>query len=165
MQIRPYEARDAEVVARIFLSSVRGVGPAHYSPEQVTAWASLVPSAAAVHARASDGRLMLVAVDEADSPLAFIDLEADGLYEAVEAAARSGGIARLYSEASEAALRFFRKRGFVMLHRRDLKIGGVAIHNFVVEKPLNQQCPARSGSACLASPCAYGAPPFGDPYG
>jgi multidrug transporter EmrE-like cation transporter len=97
----------------------------------------------------------LVAVDEADSPLAFIDLEADGhidllycapefagsgladgLYEAVEAAARAGGIARLYSEASEAALRFFRKRGFVMLHRRDLKIGDVAIHNYAVEKPL-----------------------------
>lgn len=155
MRIRPYEARDAEVVARIFLSSVRGVGPAHYSAEQVTAWASLAPSAAAVHARASDGRMMLVAVDEADSPLAFIDLEADGhidllycapefagsgladgLYEAVEAAARSGGIARLYSEASEAALRFFRKRGFVMLHRRDLKIGDVAIHNYAVEKPL-----------------------------
>lgn len=58
------------------------------------------------------------------------------LYDAAESAARAAGMVRLYSEASEAAQRFFRKRGFVILHRRDLKIGDVAIHNFAVEKPL-----------------------------
>ena len=156
MKIRAYEARDADGVAQVFLNSVSGVGPAHYSAEQVAAWASRAPDAAAVHARASDGRLVLVAADDADQPIAFIDLEPDGhidlfycapevagtgvaalLYDAVESAARSGGMVRLYSEASEAALRFFARREFVTLARRDLKIGEVAIHNYAVEKPLN----------------------------
>jgi putative acetyltransferase len=156
MRIRPYETRDAEGVVQVYRNAVMGIGPVHYSAEQVAAWASLTPSAAAVHARASDGRRTLVAVNEADQPVGFIDLEADGhidlfycalelagtglgarLYDAVESMARAGGMKRLYSEASEAALRFFRKRGFVTLHRRDLMIGDVAIHNYAVEKRLN----------------------------
>lgn len=155
MRIRPYAARDAEGVSRVFRNAVLGIGAVHYSAEQVAAWASRTPSASVVHERASDGRTMLVAADEDDRPVGFIDLEADGhidlfycapelsgsgvagqLYDAAESAARAAGMVRLYSEASEAALRFFRKRGFVMLHRRDLKIGDVAIHNFAVEKPL-----------------------------
>ena len=58
------------------------------------------------------------------------------LYQALEAAARAREMPRLYSEASEAARRFFLKRGFVELSRRQMEIGGVAIHNFAVEKVL-----------------------------
>jgi putative acetyltransferase len=43
---------------------------------------------------------------------------------------------RLYSEASEAARRFFLKKGLVVLHRRDFEVRGVAIHNHAVEKRL-----------------------------
>lgn len=155
MRIRAYEARDAACVARVYRASVETLGPRDYTPEQVAAWAGRAPDANGFHARLSDGRVVVVAADDADQVIGFVDLEADGhidllycapeaagrgiallLYATVEAIAREKGITRLYSEASEAALRFFLSRGFVKLHRRDLKIGDVAIHNYAVEKAL-----------------------------
>jgi len=155
MKIRTYQPRDAEGVARVYRRSVQELGPRHYTVEQVAAWASCAPDAAAFHARASDGRTFIVATDDADQVIAFIDLEADGhidvLYASPEAAgrgfawllcataeeiARAGGMTRLYSEVSEGALPLFLRRGFTRLHRRDLKIGNVAIHNYAVEKAL-----------------------------
>jgi hypothetical protein len=47
-------------------------------------------------------------------------------------------LARIYMEASEAARRFFLRRGFEVLERRDLLIGEVPIHNFAMEKRLQQ---------------------------
>jgi putative acetyltransferase len=134
---------------------VEALGPRDYTAEQVAAWASLTPAPDAFHGRLSDGRAAFVAVDDIDAVTGFIDLEDDGhidllycapeaagtgaagaLYEGVEALAHERGIARLYSEASEGALRFFVKRGFTMQHRRDLSLDGVAIHNYAVEKIL-----------------------------
>jgi putative acetyltransferase len=155
MRIRAYEKADAESVSRVFQRSVEMLGPRDYSAAQVAAWASRAPDAERLHVRMSDGRTVFVAVDESDAVLGFIDLEADGhidllycapevagagiaaaLYDAVESLGRARGMARLYSEASEAALRFFLKRGFVKLRRRDLMISDVAIHNYEVEKAL-----------------------------
>ena len=155
MRVRPYEARDAASVSLVYRRSVESLGPNDYTAEQVAAWASLTPSSEQLHARLTDGRAAFVAVDDADSVLGFIDLESDGhidllycapeaagsgvagaLFAVVEALARERGVTRLYSEASEAALRFFTKRGFVTLHRRNLNIHGVAIHNYAVEKLL-----------------------------
>ncbi len=155
MRIRAYEARDAAGVARVFRRSIEELGPRDYSPEQVAAWVGRAPDAAAFQARASDGRVFIVLADDDDQPVAFADLEADGhvdmlycapeaagtglvllLYATLEAIARQRGMTRLYSEASEAALRFFLTRGFVKLHRRELMIGDVAIHNYAVEKVL-----------------------------
>ncbi len=155
MRVRLYQPQDAEALSRIYRRAVEIIGPAHYSAEQVAAWAARTPDAAAMHARAIDGRTMLVATGDADQPVAFGDLEADGhvdllycapeaartgivgaLYARLESTAREQGVARLHSEASEAALRFFRRQGFALLHRRDLAIGGVAIHNYAVEKAL-----------------------------
>lgn len=154
--IRPYRREDAEAISGIYQRSVEGIGPQDYTPEQVKAWASLRPHPARVHERASDGRAMLVAAGPDNAIFGFIDLESDGhidllycapetagkgvaasLYDAVEAMARARGMKRLYSEASEAARRFFLKRGFVELARRQLDIDGVAIHNFAVEKRLD----------------------------
>jgi putative acetyltransferase len=122
---------------------------------QLGAWAPEAPDPEHYRARAADGRLLLVAVDEDDAPLAYGDLEADGhidhlycrpdaagtgvaaaLYARIEAAARARGIARLYTEASEPARRFFLKRGFVVVERNDFEIAGVAIHNMRMEKRL-----------------------------
>ncbi len=155
MRIRAYEARDADGVALVFRRSIAALGPRDYSPEQVAAWGARAPDAAGFHARATDGRVFIVLANTDDRPVAFADLEADGhidmlyaapevagtghvllLYATLEAIARQRGMTRLYSEASEAALRFFVKRGFLQLHRRDLTIGDVAIHNYAVEKRL-----------------------------
>lgn len=157
MIVRPFEVGDAPALARIFYRAIHEVARAHYSQEQVDAWAPAVPAAERFVARGSDGRILLVAVDESDEPLAYGDVEPDGhvdhlfckpeaagtgiaaaLYEDLETAARQSGIARLYVEASEPALRFFLKRGFTTLERNEFMLGGVAIHNFRMEKHLGE---------------------------
>jgi putative acetyltransferase len=54
----------------------------------------------------------------------------------LEAEAQQRGLTRLYSEASEAARRFFLKQGFTVTARRDFAVSGVAIHNYAVQKRL-----------------------------
>lgn len=155
MIIRPFRPGDADALSDLYRRSVEALGPRDYAPGQVAAWAAITPSPGRLRALAGDGRTTLVAVDEADAPLAFGDLEADGhihflycapeaagtgtvaaLYAELERRAREAGMARLYSEASEAARRFFLKQGFAVVARRDFEIAGVSIHNFAVEKAL-----------------------------
>ena len=155
MTIRPFREADAELLSALYRQSVQVIGPRDYTPEQVAAWAAVTPPPERLRALAGDGRITLVAVDPADRPLAFGDLEADGhihfLYCApqmagtgivaapfaeLEGRARDAGIGRLYSEASEAARRFFLKQGFAVIARRDFEVGGVPIHNYAVEKTL-----------------------------
>jgi putative acetyltransferase len=155
MPIRRYTPADADAAGDIFRRAIATIGARDYTPEQVAAWAGPEGTSERLHARLSDGRVALVAVDGADRVVAFGDLEADGhidflyaapeaagtgvvsgLYDALEDAARRQGIARLYLEASEAARRFFLKKGFTVLHRRDFEVRGVAIHNYAVEKVL-----------------------------
>ena len=154
-KIRPYAEPDAEPLAVLFRRSIEDIGSRDYSAPQVAAWASRVPSAERLHALAADGRTRLVAVDRADRPLAFADLEADGhidflyaapeaagtgvvaaLYDELEQGARRRHIGRLYAEASEAARRFFLKQGFVVTAKREFEISGAPIHNYAVEKDL-----------------------------
>lgn len=160
MRIRRYEAKDAAPLSALYARSVEEIGRRDYSAQQVEAWASLRPSAERMHALGTDGRTRLVAVDDADQPVAFADLEEDGhihflycspetagrgvasaVYEELERIARARGMGRLYSEASEAARRFFLKKGFVVTSRRQLEISGVPIHNYAVEKRLAEEPP------------------------
>ncbi|HEX8620410.1 MAG TPA: GNAT family N-acetyltransferase [Allosphingosinicella sp.] len=155
MPIRPFRPEDAPALARIFHAAVHQVAALHYSTEQVNAWAPAVAEAQRFVDRGSDGRILLVAADESDRPLAYGDVERDGhidhlycrpdvagtgvasaLYDRLEAAARESGIGRLHVEASEPARRFFLRKGFRLLRRRDFTLGGVAIHYFAMEKRL-----------------------------
>lgn len=156
MKVRPFRPEDAPALAALFHAAVHGIAGRHYTEAQVNAWAPKVPDPARFAARAADGRVLLVAADESDAPLAYGDLEADGhidhlfcrpdaagtgvaaaLCAALEAEARALGLARLYVEASEPARRFFLKRGFALLARRDFELDGVPIHNFAMEKRLD----------------------------
>lgn len=155
VSIRTYQRDDAAGVADVFYRSVHGVATSDYSEEQVRAWVPGRWDADREHQRSGDGRLVLVAADERDQVIAFVDLEADGhidrlfcapeaagrgiasrLYDGVEAAARDQGLARLYTEASELARRFFARKGFIVLERQDKILRGVPIHNYRMEKTL-----------------------------
>jgi putative acetyltransferase len=155
MIVRPFRPDDAPFLSRIFHSAVHEIGRLHYSAEQVVAWAPAPPGPEDFVRRAGDGRLILVAVDDLDRPLAYGDLESDGhidhlycrpdvagtgvasfLYDRIEEAAVGLGIGRLFVEASEPARRFFLRKGFVVLRRRDFELGNVPIHNFEMEKRL-----------------------------
>lgn len=156
MRIRAFRPDDAPHLAALFFAAIHEVAARHYSPEQVRAWAPQIPDQQRFLARGSDGRTLLVAVDEEDGlPLAYGDVEQDGhidhlfcrpdvagtgvtarLYQALEADARRRGIARLYTEASEPARRFFEKRGFVLIEWNDFELAGVPIHNYRMAKQL-----------------------------
>lgn len=155
MKIRPYDLRDADALSKLYVRSVEQIGSRDYSARQVKAWASLAPSPERMHELGTDGRTRLVAADERDQPIAFADLEENGhihflycapeaagtgivstIYDELERIARDAGLKRLYTEASEAARRFFLKKGFTVISRRELEIAGVQIHNYAVEKLL-----------------------------
>ena len=137
------------------MRSVKEIGCRGYTPPQVEAWATRGPSPERIQALMADRRTRLVAINALAQPVAFGDLEKNGhvdflycapeavgkgiastLYDRLEAIARPDGVNALYSEASEAARRFFLKKGFVVKSRRDFEIHGVRIHNYSVEKLL-----------------------------
>lgn len=151
--LRPYRADDAAGMAQLYFESARQIGARRYLPTQVAAWAPEPASAAAVHARAGDGRLTLVAVGPDGRMLAYGDLEDDGhidhLYCAPHAAGKGVAAAlldallaeaaarrtpRLYVEASELARGLFERKGFAVTARRDFEVRGVAIHNYAMER-------------------------------
>lgn len=159
VRVRAFRPDDAPALARLFHEAVNQIASLHYSPAQVAAWSPAPPDPGRFVARGADGRILLVAEDSTGAPLAYGDVEADGhidhlfcrpdaagtgvaatLYAALEAAALAQGNARLYTEASEPARRFFERRGFAVLHRRDFQLAGVAIHNYAMEKRIG---PAR----------------------
>jgi putative acetyltransferase len=156
VRVRPFRHDDAPALAALFHAAVHGIAARHYSRAQVNAWSPAVPDPERFRKRGGDGRLLLVAVDKADVPLAYGDVEADGhidhlfcrpdaggsgvtaaLYVELERHARERGVARLYTEASEPARRFFLKQGFAEIERRDFQLAGVPIHNFRMEKALS----------------------------
>lgn len=153
--IRPFEFRDAPTLTAVFIDSVRRGGARDYGPAQVEVWARAAPTPQSFRDRAQAGDLIWLAVDHADHPLAYGLLERDGhldhlycrsdhigtglasgLYDHLEQQARSLGLTELYTEASEAARRLFLRKGFVVAHRRDFDLQGVAIHNYRMEKGL-----------------------------
>lgn len=154
--IRAYDPRHAAALADVFFRSVRQVALAHYTPAQVRAWVPEPRTAEWAHEEASDGRLVLVAANKNDRPVAYIDLEPNGhidrvfcapeaagqgiasrLYDAVEPAARELGIRSLFTEASELAKRLFERKGFAVVERQDLMVRGVPIHNYRMVKALD----------------------------
>lgn len=155
-RIRDYAPDDAAGLAALLHASVTTLGARDYSAEQVSAWAGRLPDAAALAARCGDGRRVWVAQSVADDGLlGFTDLEPDGhidmlyvapgakgsgvadaLTDALIAAAVKQGLTRVQVEASEAARRFYMRRGFIERGRRDRMIGDTAIHNFAMELAL-----------------------------
>ncbi|WP_022730027.1 GNAT family N-acetyltransferase [Fodinicurvata sediminis] len=154
-RVRPFQAGDGPALAALYRASVLGLGPRHYSPEQVQAWAGLCPAPAQFEAQAEDGRWRWLAVGPEDQPLAFADLEPDGhlaflyclpesagqglavqLHDLIERQARQAGLERLFVEASEGARGFFLRQGYCVLHRRDIQVVDLWLHNYAMEKQL-----------------------------
>jgi putative acetyltransferase len=133
--IRFYEPKDAALLGAVFFDAVRTVGLREYSQAQIEAWAPVMPDPARLEARAKDGRVILVAVNEVDEPIAYGDLELNGhiycrpevigaglasaLYNRLEQQARERGMTGLFVEASEAARRLFMRKKFAQVKRRD----------------------------------------------
>lgn len=152
-RIRPYESKDAPFLCAVFFNAVRVVGLRAYSEEQVEAWAPMALDPVAFEARARDGRLVLVVVDDSDVPVAYGELERNGhidhlycrsevsgtgvgsaLYDQLEENARERRMAKLFVEASEVARRLFLAKGFTEIRRQEFRLRGVLLHNYMMEK-------------------------------
>ena len=153
--VRPFRDADAPALAQLFYDSIREAGLRHYSRRQTVAWASVAPRPEHYLARARDGRLVLVAENEAGAPAAYGDLATDGhidhlfcrpeatgtgLAEAIVARLEVAAVGRLlpsiHVHASEAAKGLFLRRGYRLIGRRDFSLRAIPIHNYRLEKPL-----------------------------
>lgn len=154
-ETRLFRHEDAAQIEQVFQGSVTQLGLRFYSEAQVKAWAARGPNVSQILDRNKDGRITFVAIDIKQEVLAYGELEPDGhidhlyarpdaagrdivsaLYDRLEAKAKEVGIQTLYTEASEAARRFFLKKEYVDQGRRDFVIQNISIHNYATTKSL-----------------------------
>lgn len=164
IEIRLFEARDAEPIAQLFHDSVRNVAIRDYTVAQVKAWA---PDD--IHFRdwatVCASRFTYVAEDVAEDVAAdervvagFGELEANGhidcfychhryqrcgvgtkLYQAIEAKAVELSVRRLYTEASITAKPFFQRMGFSVVADQSVLCRGESLVNYKVEKKMEKR--------------------------
>ncbi|MEI4968179.1 GNAT family N-acetyltransferase [Aeromonas caviae] len=140
-RIVPLEEAHIPRLLDLFEQSVRRLGPAHYSPEQVEQWArGAHHPGLASQLREHHGWV----IEQDDVPLGFATLSDDGhlsllyvsadhprqglgtlLLERVLAAASQMGLGSLTTEASSFSLALFLRHGFLLTGLETVERGGV----------------------------------------
>ncbi|MGU5818494.1 GNAT family N-acetyltransferase [Aeromonas caviae] len=140
-RIVPLEEAHIPRLLDLFEQSVRRLGPAHYSPEQVEQWArGAHHPGLASQLREHHGWV----IEQDDVPLGFATLSDDGhlsllyvsadhprqglgtlLLERVLAAANQMGLGSLTTEASAFSLSLFLRHGFLLTGLETVERGGV----------------------------------------
>jgi putative acetyltransferase len=152
--LRPYLAADTPMLAVIFAAAVQELTGDDYSEAQQEAWASAVDDEAAFGKKLA-GQLTLIATLQ-NSPVGFASLKGadhiDMLYvhpsvagqgvasmlcDALEKLAGSRGAQKLTVDASDNALDFFRKRGYVAQQRNSVTVQGEWLANTTMQKTLD----------------------------
>lgn len=153
ISLRPFGTDDIPALFAMFRDTVHRVNSRDYSLEQVRAWAPDEFNAAR-WATLSD-RFTVVA--EVMGHIAgFADLESDGhvdrffvhadhqrcgvgtaMMRVVVAEAIGLGLHRLFAEVSITARPFFERKGFTVLVEEQVKVRGVTLTNFRMERPLD----------------------------
>jgi putative acetyltransferase len=151
--LRPFLAEDTPVLAAIFAASIEELTGDDYSEAQQQAWASAADDEATFGKRLAS-QLTLVATLQ-KSPVGFASLKGpdhiDLLYvhpsavgqgvaallcEALEKIAGSRGAKSLSVDASDNALEFFSKRGYVAMQRNTVTVNGEWLANTTMQKTL-----------------------------
>jgi uncharacterized protein YhfF/GNAT superfamily N-acetyltransferase len=171
--LRPARATDAARLPSIYRDAVTALGACDYDAAQVAAWFALAPDEAEYRRRLADGRAVWVAEAEGRA-VAYADLREDGrldhLYCAPDAAGRGLGVAlaltlesvaldrglsEMHAHVSDTARPLFERLGWTAEGRRDLELGGVAIHNHAMRRRIPSVPPA--GAATPASRALFDA--------
>ena len=153
LALRPMLPADAALVAEIFRESIAELTADDYSEAQQEAWAGVADDETAF-ARKLSGQLTLIAT-LGGSPIGFISLagkdHVDMLYvhpaaagqgagamlvDAIEKLAAARGATKLRVDASDNALEFFKKRGYIAQQRSTVMRGEEWLANTSMEKPL-----------------------------
>lgn len=151
--LRPALPADTPVLAAIAAAAIFDLTGEDYDHDQQEAWASVAGDEETLAERLADS-LTLVATREG-APVGFIALAdnkvIDFLYvhpevagqgigallcDAIEKLATARGAKSLSVDASDTALVFFQKRGYVPMQRNTVPRGGVWLGNTTMEKSL-----------------------------
>jgi putative acetyltransferase len=151
--LRPYLASDTPMLAQIFVASIQELTVDDYSEAQREAWASAAEDEDAFGKKLA-GELTLIATMQ-NSPVGFASLKGneaiDMLYvhpsvagqgvgamlvDALEKLAGARGAKALSVDASDTAVDFFRKRGYVAQQRNSVPRQGEWLANTTMQKQL-----------------------------
>jgi putative acetyltransferase len=151
--LRPYLAEDKSVLAAIFAASVEALTGDDYSEAQRQAWAAIAEDEEQFSKRLA-GQLTLIATLQ-NSPVGFATLKGgdhiDMLYvhpgvagqgvgsmlcDALEKLAGGRGAKSLTVNASDNALEFYTKRGYVAKQRNSVTVNGEWLANTTMQKKL-----------------------------
>jgi putative acetyltransferase len=151
--LRPFLPADTPVLAAIFTAAVEELTGDDYSRDQQEAWASVAEDEEAFGQKLA-GELTLIATLRA-APVGFASLKgkdqidmlyvhpgvagkgvASALCDALERLAGGRGAKSLTVDASDNALEFFKKRGYVAKQRNSVTVGGEWLANTTMQKTL-----------------------------
>lgn len=151
--LRPFLSADTPVLAAIFAAAIQELTGDDYSEAQQEAWAALAEDEQKF-AKKLAGELTLIATLQ-NSPVGFASLRGndhiDMLYvhpsvagqgvgamlcEALETLAGARGATNLSVDASDNALEFFKKRGYVARQRNSVTVNGEWLANTTMQKTL-----------------------------
>jgi putative acetyltransferase len=151
--LRPYLASDTPMLAQIFLAAIQELTGDDYSEAQQEAWAAAAEDEDAFGKKLA-GELTLIATMQ-NSPVGFVSLKgADHiemlyvhpsvvgqgvgamLVDALEKLAGARGATTLSVDASDNAIDFFRKRGYVAKQRNSVPRHGEWLANTTMQKQL-----------------------------
>jgi putative acetyltransferase len=151
--LRPFLPTDVPMLAAIFVAAVQELTGDDYSEAQQEAWAAVAEDEAAFGKNLA-GELTLIATIQ-NAPVGFASLKGndhiDMLYvhpsvagqgvgallcDALERLASARGTKNLSVDASDNALDFFRKRGYVARRRNSVTVNGEWLANTTMQKAL-----------------------------
>jgi putative acetyltransferase len=151
--LRPYLASDAPMLAAIFVAAIQELTGDDYSEAQQEAWATAAEDEDAFGKKLA-GELTLIATMQ-NAPVGFASLKGadhiDMIYvhpsvagqgvgamliDALEKLAGARGAKALSVDASDNAIDFFRKRGYVAKQRNSVTVNGEWLANTTMQKTL-----------------------------
>jgi len=151
--LRPYLASDTPMLAQIFVAAIQELTGDDYSEAQQQAWAAAAEDEDAFGNKLA-GELTLIATLQ-NSPVGFASLKGNEtidmvyvhpsvagqgvgamLVDALEKLAGARGAKTLSVDASDTALDFFRKRGYVAKQRNSVPRHGEWLANTTMQKQL-----------------------------
>jgi putative acetyltransferase len=155
--LRPFLPADTPVLAAIFAAAITELTSDDYSEEQQEAWAAVAEDEEFGRRLAAD--LTLIATVR-NSPVGFASLRgkdhirmlyvhpgvarqgvASMLVDALEKLAGGRGATKLTVDASDTAVDFFRKRGYVAQQRNSVTMNGEWLANTTMQKTLREDKP------------------------
>lgn len=147
--IRKYQGTDLDSLAKIYVESIRHLGPAAYSKNQIEAWAGFARDSG--FKNWIEATITFVAVSQNNEIMGFAGLTesghisavfvaprhhrkgvASGLLTMVLDAARSMGIVQITSHASEFSKPLFEKFGFVVSEIERTEVKGIGFSRYAM---------------------------------